>query len=88
MKRRIFELTLTLLIVVISGCDLKETEYLVKKVTVVHYKSYRANNTLQEYEPLWKATLSDSSVVTLRRKPQIGDTLEYRFPVARRQKLQ
>ena len=69
----------------LASCSQMEGRTYVKKVTVIDYEPTRAPNSLQDYEVLWKARLSDSSVITLRREPQIGDTFEYRYIVPARQ---
>jgi hypothetical protein len=61
------------------SCTNKDLKYREKKVTIVRVWSHRASNSLQDYEPLWKAKLSDSAVLTLRSKPTIGDTITYKF---------
>lgn len=67
------------------SCSQMEGRTYVKKVTVIGCEPTRAPNSLQDYEVLWKAKLSDSSVITLRNRPQIGDTFEYRYIVPARQ---
>lgn len=63
----------------LAGCgDPGEPAY-IKKVTIVKVESYRAPNSLQDYEVKWKATLSDGSKVTYTSMPTVGDTIIYRY---------
>jgi hypothetical protein len=73
------KLTLIIFVLALNACTNKEVKYREVKVTIVRVWPYRAPNTLQEYEPLWKAELSDSSVMTFKREPLVGDTITYKF---------
>jgi hypothetical protein len=76
MQRLLSIIAISLLI---ASCTTKDLRYREKKVTIIRIWPYRAPNSLQDYEPLWKAKLSDSAVLTLRTKPAIGDTITYKF---------
>ena len=63
----------------LSSCSERPEPKYHKKVVVVSVKQYREPNTLQEYEVKWKVKLSDSNVITVGRRPAIGDTITYRY---------
>ena len=70
---------LTAIVLAIDSCANQEMQYIEKKVTVVRVWEYRIPNSLQDYEPHWRAKLSDSSIITFNKKPLVGDTITYKY---------
>jgi len=72
-------ISMLLLLTFFTSCSEKREPTFTKKVVVVSIESYREPNTLQDYEQKWKVTLSDSHVIKVQRRPNIGDTITYRY---------
>jgi len=72
-------ISMLLLLVAMYGCSQPLEPTIIKKVVVVDVKQYREPNSLQDYEVKWKVTLSDGHKTTMLKKPNIGDTITYRY---------
>lgn len=77
MKRLAIELIL-ILSLALTGCiDRENYDTHIKYVTIQRVEEYRDSNSLQDYELKWRAYMSDSTRLTFRSRPHIGDTVEY-----------
>lgn len=72
-------IVMLLVLGLLYGCSGPGEPTFTKKVVVVKVEQWRAPNTLQEYEVKWKVQLSDGHTATMATRPEIGDTIIYRY---------
>ena len=77
MKRLRIEFIVVLLLALTGCINAENYDTHIKYVTIQRVEEYRDSNSLQEYELKWRAYMSDSSTLTFRTRPHIGDTVEY-----------